>query len=61
LGNGSNDMKMLEASGLGIAVIGREGAAISAINNADITVCSVVDGLDLLLKPDRIKATLRVA
>ena len=61
LGNGNNDMKMLEASGLGIAVIGREGAAISAINNADITVCSVVDGLDLLLKPDRIKATLRVA
>ena len=61
LGNGNNDMKMLEASGLGIAVIGGEGAAISALSNADIIVFSVIDGLDLLLKPDRIKATLRVA
>ena len=61
LGNGNNDMKMLEASGLGIAVIGGEGAAISALSNADIIVCSIIDGLDLLLKPDRIKATLRVA
>ncbi|MDR1045052.1 MAG: ATPase P [Candidatus Adiutrix sp.] len=59
LGNGHNDRLMLERSALSIAVIGREGAAGSALRAARISVFSILDGLDLLLYPDRIKATLR--
>lgn len=59
LGNGHNDRFMLKESALSIAVIGREGAATSAWRAARITVPSILDGLDLLLYPDRLRATLR--
>jgi soluble P-type ATPase len=59
IGNGKNDRGMLKAARIGIAVCGSEGCAVEALANADIQVGSVCDGLDLLLKPDRLKATLR--
>lgn len=59
IGNGNIDRKMLKAARLGIAVLGNEGCATSAIQAADIIVKDVLHGLDLLLNPLRCKATLR--
>jgi soluble P-type ATPase len=49
----------LRASGLGIAVIGAEGAASSALAAADVVTTSILDALALLSQPARIVATLR--
>lgn len=59
LGNGMNDRRMLRAARLGIAVMEGEGCVTDAIAKADICVRSASEGLDLLLKPERCKATLR--
>jgi len=59
LGNGNNDRKMLMASKIGIAVCLPEGCSADAIKSADIVVTSIMDALDLLLRPKRMKATLR--
>ena len=59
IGNGRNDEAMLRAAGLGIAVIGPEGAAASALRAADIVCRSVTDALDLLLDDRLLAATLR--
>ena len=59
LGNGWNDMEMFKSSDLSIAVIDREGMCAALLAHADVLVTSPVDGLDLLLKPDRLRATLR--
>ena len=59
IGNGANDALMLKKAALGIVVIGKEGAATAAIVNSQIVVNNIVDALDLLLQPSRIKATLR--
>lgn len=59
LGNGANDAAMLRAAALGIAVSGTEGAAPSAIFAADVYSPTIHDALDLLLFPDRLRATLR--
>ena len=60
LGNGRNDRLMLAAARIGIAVTEKEGCAIDALKAADIHVHSALDGLDLLLNPKRLTATLRV-
>lgn len=59
LGNGNNDRRMLAAARVGIAVVEGEGCAVEAIVAANILVRSAADGLDLLLNPKRLKATLR--
>ncbi|UCF30771.1 MAG: ATPase P [bacterium] len=59
MGNGRNDMMMLKEADLGIAVVGPEGAAAETLALADIVVRDTIDGLDLLLNPVRLKATLR--
>lgn len=59
LGNGNNDRKLLAVSRVGIAVAEGEGCAVEAIVAANILVRSAADGLDLLLNPKRLKATLR--
>lgn len=59
LGNGNNDRKMLAVGRVGIAVAEGEGCAVEAIVAANILVRSAADGLDLLLNPKRLKATLR--
>jgi soluble P-type ATPase len=59
VGNGYNDHLMVKEAALGIAVIGREGAAKETICNADVVVTEIADALDLILKPLRHQATLR--
>jgi len=59
IGNGANDAEMLKAAGLGIVVIGGEGAAPAALISADIVTTSVLDAMSLLAQPARITATLR--
>jgi soluble P-type ATPase len=59
IGNGNNDRKMLASARVGIAVCLAEGCAIDCLSGADVLVTSVTDALGLLLKPDRLKATLR--
>lgn len=59
VGNGMNDRLMLKTAALGILVVGGEGAGCGALASADIIVNNICDGLDLLLHPKRIAATLR--
>jgi soluble P-type ATPase len=59
IGNGANDVDMLRTSALGIAVLGPEGLATPALLAADVVVASIDDGLDLLLQPKRLIASLR--
>jgi len=58
IGNGFDDASVIEEAGLGICVIGKEGAAGPAIQKADVVVTDILDALDLLLKPLRHRATL---
>ena len=58
IGNGANDVGMLQAAALGMAVLGAEGLAGEALQAADV-VASIHDALDLLLHPQRLAATLR--
>jgi soluble P-type ATPase len=51
---------MLKQAALGIAVIQTEGAATAALLAAEIITPGIFDALDLLLHPDRLKATLRL-
>jgi soluble P-type ATPase len=59
IGNGNNDHLILKEAALGIAVLGDEGASVSAMKHADILVKNISDAFDLLLKPKRLVATLR--
>ncbi|HIE13119.1 MAG TPA: ATPase P [Desulfotomaculum sp.] len=59
IGNGANDRLMLRRAVLGILVLGPEGTAAEAFDAADIVVKDINDGLDLLLNPKRLAATLR--
>lgn len=58
IGNGADDASMIEEAGFGICVIGKEGAAVEAMQKADLVVSNILDALDFLLKPLRQKATL---
>ena len=64
LGNGVNDRLMLravaDAGGLAVAVDNGEGCAIETLNGAHLFVRGAVNALDLLLYPNRVKASLRV-
>jgi len=59
IGNGRNDMGMLADADLGIAVLGPEGASAEALRAADVVATGIVEALDLLIHPERLKATLR--
>lgn len=59
IGNGRNDIAMLQSAALSIAVIGPEGAANEALLSADLITTDVGAALDLLIVPDRIIAGLR--
>ena len=52
-------MEMFKNSIISIAVIGKEGCFSKALIEVDIVVNNVIDAIDLLLKNNRIKATLR--
>ena len=59
IGNGRNDVEMMKIAGLGIVVIGPEGAAGELLQVADVVVRNIRDALDLIANPLRLKATLR--
>ena len=59
VGNGTNDSLMLDRAALGIAVLGPEGMSVKALRGADVAVKDINEGLELLVKTDRLKATLR--
>lgn len=59
IGNGFNDIEMSDAADLSICVIGTEGCCGALLQHADVVVTSIEDALDLLLKPGRLRATLR--
>jgi soluble P-type ATPase len=62
-GNGNNDRLLLrsvrEGGGLAVAVDNGEGCAVDALRNANLFIGGIDGALDLLLEPDRLKATLR--
>jgi soluble P-type ATPase len=59
IGNGTNDVPMLRAVRLGIAVMGPEGTSAAAVMTAAVVCRSVLEALDLLLASDALTATLR--
>ncbi len=58
IGNGIDDAAMIQEAGVGINIIGKEGASGEAMKNADLVFSDILDALDFLLKPLRQKATL---
>lgn len=58
-GNGFNDIRMLEAAVLSIAVIGEEGLCSKLITSSDIVVKSIDDGINLLINQKSLIATMR--
>jgi soluble P-type ATPase len=59
IGNGTNDVLMLERCALGIAVLGSEGSSGAALRVADVVCRSIDEALDLMLSPQALVATLR--
>lgn len=59
IGNGANDVDMLRAAALGIAVLGEEGLATPCLLAADLVAPSITAALDMLICPRRLVATLR--
>jgi soluble P-type ATPase len=60
LGNGNNDVLMLKAAKIGIAVCLKEGCSKGAIEASQILVTSPIDAINLLISPKRLIATLRI-
>ena len=58
-GNGMNDVGMLRLAVIGVVVLAGEGAAIGALQAADVLALGPVDAIDLVLNPKRLVATLR--
>jgi soluble P-type ATPase len=58
IGNGADDVPILEEAGLGICILGKEGTSAGAMKKADIVVPNILDALDFLLRPLRQKGTL---
>jgi P-type E1-E2 ATPase len=59
MGNGANDSAMLERAALGVCIIGPECSAVDALLKADVVAPNIQAGLELLLYPKRLVATLR--
>ena len=59
VGNGFNDIEMFDAAAMSAAVMEKEGVCAALLEHADVFVSTPEDALDLLLKPDRLRATLR--
>jgi len=60
IGNGNNDLLMMKTAAISIAVIGIEGCSTKAAMASDILVNNIIDAMDLILKPKRLIATLRI-
>lgn len=59
IGNGRNDIKMLQQAALSIAVLDQEGIYAPLLINADVATKSIEDALAMLLDEKRLIATLR--
>ncbi len=59
IGNGLIDYFIIKAVKLGIVTLQSEGVHAQTLAIADIIVPSIIDALDLFLKPQRLIATLR--
>ncbi|MBN2239637.1 MAG: HAD hydrolase family protein [Dehalococcoidales bacterium] len=59
IGAGYNDSQMLREAALGICVVSPEGTSAETLQNCDILVPDINAALDLLIKKDRLTATLR--
>ena len=59
VGNGFNDILMFDAASLSVAVMDEEGVCTALLPHADVLVASPAAALDLLIKKDRLRATLR--
>ncbi len=58
IGSGFDDGLMMKEAGLGICVIGKEGASAETMGKANVVVTDILDALDFLLKPLRHQAAL---
>ena len=59
MGNGNNDVLMLEAAAIGIVVMDGEGASSKAIAAGDLVVRNTAEALAMLQHPKRLVAGLR--
>jgi len=59
IGNGRNDALMLKHAALGIGLIQKEGASAETLLSSDVVCNNILDVLELLTNPLRLKATLR--
>lgn len=59
IGNGYNDGIMFEKSALGIIVLGQEGCSTESLMKAKILCRSIEDAFDMIIKKERLIATLR--
>lgn len=59
VGNGNNDVAMLEGAELAFCVIGPEGATTDALLASDVVVRDVKDAMAMLLDERKLIATLR--
>lgn len=60
IGQGANDAGMLKSADIGIAVMSKEGLAVQTLLAADIIVSDIFSAFDLLEKPLRLTATMRL-
>lgn len=59
IGNGMNDVGMLEEAAIGVILIQKEGAATKALLSSDIVSYSIICSLGYLMYPKRLIATMR--
>ena len=59
IGNGNNDIKMIQSAAIGIAVLGDEGCSTKSLLASDITCKYIAEALELMLNTKRLVATLR--
>lgn len=59
IGNGYNDIAMFKEAILSIAIMGAEGLSAKLLIEADIVVKSIIEGINILLNKNMMKATLR--
>jgi soluble P-type ATPase len=59
VGNGANDVLVMELAALSLAIVGPEGASTHTLAAADVVCRDIRDALRLLLDPRALRATLR--
>lgn len=59
MGNGRNDMKMLQLARVGVAVLGEDGLATDAALAANILVKDIFSALSLLKNPKKLVSALK--